>query len=185
LNFFVYLTREWRKEWGGELEMWEESNGKPFKQVARIEPRFNRAVLFYSSHRSWHSVSRVQCPEGVTRKSLAITLYTSTRPQSEIYRDSSAIWHSPRSTIKRLMYPLANAAIALLKPHAGLLRRFRPKGLESTSTFDVGTTPGEHTALTGAKVNPATRGVHTAVPGAKVNTAVSDRRWSPSEKPPG
>lgn len=166
LNFLVYLTRAWHTEWGGEFEVWDDRNHKSVKRVACFEPRFNRAILFYSSHHSWHSVSKVRCPQGVTRKSLAITLYTTSRPPSEVYRDSSAIWQAPHSVIKRLTYPLANAVIALLKPHAALLRRLRPNVFDASGRFAPRRTYGQDSSASAAKTVAAELDSSVAVDGA-------------------
>jgi hypothetical protein len=136
VNFLLYLAKDWQARWGGEFEVWDEKDRRPTKRVACFAPQFNRAIVFYSSGRSWHGVSKVSCPEGITRKSLAIAFYTTTRPLSEVYRDSSAIWYSPHSIVKRLTYPLANAGIALLKPHVSLLRRFRRNVFDASGKFE-------------------------------------------------
>jgi Rps23 Pro-64 3,4-dihydroxylase Tpa1-like proline 4-hydroxylase len=75
LNIIVYLSPELRPEHGGHLGLWshdEESNG-PGDLVKEVEPRFNRAIIFNTTQKSWHGMSRkLNVPDGVHRKSLAI-----------------------------------------------------------------------------------------------------------------
>lgn len=53
--------------WGGEFELWN-ADGRYCLQ--RIEPRFNRLVLFEPSDVAWHAVAPVRGPE--TRKTLTV-----------------------------------------------------------------------------------------------------------------
>lgn len=126
VNLLVYLSQDWESGWGGEFEAWSDAGGKPGTCVASIAPKYNRALIFYSSGKSWHAVARVNCPETQSRKALAIYYYTHGRPADELYEDSSAIWHS-RDPWKRAVFPVANAAIRLLKPYARYLRPLRGK----------------------------------------------------------
>jgi hypothetical protein len=75
LNIIIYLSPDLRPEHGGHLGLWEddELNGAPGRLVKEVEPRFNRAVIFNTTQRSWHGMSRkLEVPEGIYRKSLAI-----------------------------------------------------------------------------------------------------------------
>jgi 2OG-Fe(II) oxygenase superfamily len=69
VNLLVFLNEGWRPEDGGCLELWD-------AQVARcerrIEPRFNRAVLFRTSRVSFHGVTPITCSPGASRKSIAL-----------------------------------------------------------------------------------------------------------------
>lgn len=123
LNLLVYLNRDWNPAWGGQFELWSDKNRAPGTQVNAIEPLFNRAVIFSTTRTSWHGVCKIDCPPGESRKSLATWYYTMDRPEEECYRDSSVIWHQPRSTLKRLFYPLLNFGIAIAKPYARYFRR--------------------------------------------------------------
>ncbi len=59
LNLLYYVTPDWRDEYGGHLEVWD--NG-PGQQQRTIHSRFNRLVVMQTDERSWHSVSRVDHP---------------------------------------------------------------------------------------------------------------------------
>jgi Rps23 Pro-64 3,4-dihydroxylase Tpa1-like proline 4-hydroxylase len=59
LNLLFYVTPDWRAEYGGNLELWDEGpRGSP-----RVIPSlFNRLVLMATNRRSWHSVSEIVHP---------------------------------------------------------------------------------------------------------------------------
>jgi Rps23 Pro-64 3,4-dihydroxylase Tpa1-like proline 4-hydroxylase len=79
INIIIYLSSTLKKEDGGYLGLWshDESSNKPNKLIAEIEPKFNRAVIFDTTQKSWHGMSRpLSQPEGVYRKSLAIYYLT-------------------------------------------------------------------------------------------------------------
>ena len=68
LNFLLYLNDDWRDEWGGALELGE---GQKL-----IYPRGGLAVVFETTDTSWHGHPHpLACPEGKTRRSLALYYY--------------------------------------------------------------------------------------------------------------
>lgn len=70
LNLIVYLTRDWREEWGGALELW--SPGAT-AAGARVPPLFNRAVLFPTTEETLHGFpDPLACPPGVSRRSASV-----------------------------------------------------------------------------------------------------------------
>jgi hypothetical protein len=81
LNLIVYLTAGWRPEWNGHLELWDAA---VTRCVRRIEPRYNRAVLFVATETSFHGFPEpLLCPPGITRRSLQLYYYTNGRPAAE------------------------------------------------------------------------------------------------------
>ena len=56
LNLLYYVTPNWTKENGGNLEVWP--NGLKQAQTT-IESKFNRLVVMTTHQKSWHSVSKV------------------------------------------------------------------------------------------------------------------------------
>ena len=79
LNLILYLTENWKDEWGGAIEFWShnEETNKPKKKIVGIENKFNRAVLFDTTQNSWHGFPNpIQCPENVYRKSIAVYYLT-------------------------------------------------------------------------------------------------------------
>ena len=82
LNLLVYLTPDWRPEYGGELELW---NTEGTQLVRRVEPIFNRAVLFTTRSDTFHGhPTPWTAPNGINRQSIALYYYTSERPEGEM-----------------------------------------------------------------------------------------------------
>ena len=71
LNVLLYLNRDWRPEYGGYLMLKNAIAAEPIE----IAPVFNRAVIMLTGDATYHAVSALSVPEGVTRKSLAAYAY--------------------------------------------------------------------------------------------------------------
>jgi len=81
LNLLIYLTPGWHPEYAGELELW---NTDGTRLVRRVEPVFNRAVLFTTRSDTFHGHPRPwMAPAGINRQSIALYYYTSERPEAE------------------------------------------------------------------------------------------------------
>ena len=81
LNVMLYLNRNWDEGWGGQLELWDMTMTSC---VRRISPILNRMVVFETTDLSYHGLpDPLQCPPGVTRRSLALYYYTNGRPTHE------------------------------------------------------------------------------------------------------
>ena len=76
LNLLIYLNRNWKLEYGGALELWD----REMKACAkRVEPEFNRCVVFSTNATSFHGHPvPVQHPENAPRRSIALYYYTAT-----------------------------------------------------------------------------------------------------------
>lgn len=73
LNLIIYLSKNWQKEYGGSFGLWEVSSNNEKRINKKINIKFNRALIFDTSQNSWHGLAeKVQCPEEVFRKSLAV-----------------------------------------------------------------------------------------------------------------
>jgi hypothetical protein len=95
LNVLVYLNTEWDEAWGGHLELWD-ADGKTC--VKRIAPTFNRMVVFDTSSRSYHGHPHpLNCPEGVSRKSVALYYYTVDYPYPEDLTPHSTVFVPPQA----------------------------------------------------------------------------------------
>ncbi|HEU5410334.1 MAG TPA: 2OG-Fe(II) oxygenase [Candidatus Acidoferrales bacterium] len=74
INLILYLNPEWREEWGGAIELWD---AQMRKCCASVPPLLNHAVIFSTVDDSYHGFpEKLRCPEGVSRKSLALYYYT-------------------------------------------------------------------------------------------------------------
>ena len=70
LNLLLYLNAHWQKGDGGELELWAPDMSRC---VIKVEPIFNRAVLFRTSTTSFHG--HPEPLRGEERRSLAVYYY--------------------------------------------------------------------------------------------------------------
>jgi len=74
LNVLLYLNDGWKAEWGGQLELWPDDMSYCHRS---IDPIYNRMVVFATTSTSFHGHPKpLECPVGVTRKSLALYYYT-------------------------------------------------------------------------------------------------------------
>jgi Rps23 Pro-64 3,4-dihydroxylase Tpa1-like proline 4-hydroxylase len=74
VNVLVYLNKDWKEEYNGHLELWQRDMKKC---SVKVLPLFNRCVIFNTDHDSFHGVPEpIQCPEGVSRKSIALYYFT-------------------------------------------------------------------------------------------------------------
>jgi Rps23 Pro-64 3,4-dihydroxylase Tpa1-like proline 4-hydroxylase len=90
VNCIYYCSPDWRSDWGGDLELW---NADATECVRKVEPRFNRLVVFYTGGKSWHGHPHpVRAPEGRRRNSLALYYYTTDKSLSDIEYTSFVKW---------------------------------------------------------------------------------------------
>ena len=81
LNFLLYLNKNWKEEYGGHFELWTRDI-KTREQ--KILPIFNRCVVFSTSPISYHGHPEpLNCPEGMTRNSIALYYFSKGRPKEE------------------------------------------------------------------------------------------------------
>tara|TARA_Y100000768_G_C23982331_1_gene686610 strand:- start:786 stop:1619 length:834 start_codon:yes stop_codon:yes gene_type:complete len=82
INVLIYLNKNWQSEWGGDFEMWSKDLKKCVK---KIEPIFNRTVIFSTTSTSFHGHQEpLKTPDFISRKSIAMYYYTNGRPKHEI-----------------------------------------------------------------------------------------------------
>jgi hypothetical protein len=82
LNLLIYLTPDWKAEYGGELELW---NADATRREHVVEPQFNRAVLFATRSDTFHGhPTPWAAPDGIYRQSIALYYYTTSRPDAEV-----------------------------------------------------------------------------------------------------
>lgn len=82
INVLVYLNENWEESFGGHFELWDK-NMKGAE--AKILPIFNRMAIFSTTDFSFHGhPDRLNCPDGRSRKSLALYYYSNGRPKEEI-----------------------------------------------------------------------------------------------------
>lgn len=100
LNVLLYLNKDWREEYGGHLELW---NRDVTQCEAKILPLFNRIAVFGTTDFTFHGhPNPLQCPEGMTRKSLALYYFTNGRPPEEISGEHSTLFKVRKTDELRL-----------------------------------------------------------------------------------
>ena len=74
VNLILYLNEGWQEPWGGSIELWDSGM---HHCVAKYPPLLNHALIFNTNEISYHGFPEpLQCPEGASRKSLALYYYT-------------------------------------------------------------------------------------------------------------
>jgi len=81
LNILIYLNKNWQDSFGGNLQLW---NKEMTKCEKKVNPIFNRMVIFSTTDFSYHgNPDKIKCPEGLSRKSIAMYYYSNGRPSNE------------------------------------------------------------------------------------------------------
>ena len=88
-NILIYFNKDWKKEYGGILDLWD-SDVKICH--AEILPIFNRMACFATSEISYHGVTPIMCPDNMTRKSFAAYYYTKEEPDDWSGNNHSTIF---------------------------------------------------------------------------------------------
>ena len=69
INIILFLSKEWKSEWNGANELWNEDITEC---ILKTDVKFNRAIIFKTNSISWHGVpDKILCPNNIYRKSLA------------------------------------------------------------------------------------------------------------------
>jgi hypothetical protein len=92
LNLLLYLNKGWHEEYGGHLELWDrEMTGCK----AKVLPVFNRVMVFGTTDFTYHGhPDPLQCPESMTRKSVALYYFSNGRPAEEISGAHSTVFRA-------------------------------------------------------------------------------------------
>lgn len=81
VNIIVYLNKDWKDEYGGHFELWDE---EMIGCVDKFAPNFNSIAMFSTTSKSYHGLPNpLACPDGMSRRSLALYYYSNGRPESE------------------------------------------------------------------------------------------------------
>jgi len=81
VNLLIYLNKDWKQEWGGNLELWDKEY---YKLDVSVEPLFNRAVIFTITSESLHGHPvPLNTPENVSRNSIALYYFTEVNPYKD------------------------------------------------------------------------------------------------------
>lgn len=95
VNVILYFNKDWRDEYGGHLELWDR---KMSQCVRRIAPVLNRCVVFNTGSHTFHGhPDPLRCPDGMTRKSIALYYYTNGRGDDD-QAEHSTLWRARPGT---------------------------------------------------------------------------------------
>lgn len=96
VNLLLYLNKDWKKDFKGDLELWDKDSHKMIKS---IEPIFNRCVIFTLSEESYHGHPEpLNCEDEDSRYSFALYYYTKEEPVHTNI-NNSAIWLETNTNI--------------------------------------------------------------------------------------
>jgi len=102
LNLLFYITPNFKQEYGGNLELWNEKVTTPIE----IPSIFNRLVVMETNKSSWHSVSPVL--SNINRCCVSNYLFTSESPDKNDYYHVTSFLGRPNERIKRIYGRLDN-----------------------------------------------------------------------------
>jgi len=109
LNFFLYLTKDWKVDYGGSLRL---RSGREGTEIV-IPPLFNRCVIMASNHTTYHGFDRLQLPAGITRKTVAAICYREQALEDMPSRNST-IWDpGDRVMLKPLLAKIYSPLVVL------------------------------------------------------------------------
>ena len=99
INLLIYLNKDWNKEWGGSLQLWDKDMTT---MVQDIQPLFNRVVIFNTGADTYHGHPHsLNTPNGMSRISLALYYYTKENPDTEENSVTSAVWKDAPFEVKK------------------------------------------------------------------------------------
>ena len=99
INLLIYLNKDWNKEWGGSLQLWDKDMTT---MVQNIQPLFNRVVIFNTGADTYHGHPHpLNTPNGMSRISLALYYYTKENPDTEENSVTSAVWKDTPVEVKK------------------------------------------------------------------------------------
>jgi 2OG-Fe(II) oxygenase superfamily len=73
-NLILYLSEDWKPEYGGDLELWSTDMKRC---VEKVSPVANRVLIFSTDATSFHGHPQpMRCPDGFARRSLALYYFS-------------------------------------------------------------------------------------------------------------
>lgn len=119
LNLLFYVTKNWREEWRGSLDLFDHRTRKSVKQVT---PLFNRLMIFHTNEIALHGLpTKLDCPEGIERNSV-ITYYFTDEGRKFGLKPVLYKAQPSDSIARRLLIGLDNALLRVYFP----IRKYTP-----------------------------------------------------------
>ena len=132
INVLIYLNKDWREEYGGCFEIWDQDMSRCCR---RVVPAFNTCVIFNTSSISFHgNPVSVNHPQGKPRRAIALYYYTATwdktgRPRTTQFKarpgsyDALDLHVRVNEVVEDVMPPVALRALRRLARVAGRTSR--------------------------------------------------------------
>src|SRR6476646_1993232 len=111
LNLLYYVSPEWKPEFGGSLELWNEKVTQPLE----VPSLFNRLVLMSTNDKSWHSVNEVKAdgiryclsnyyfsPHSPNSYGISHVTYFMARPEQKVRRVLTKVDSEIRTALRRV-----------------------------------------------------------------------------------
>lgn len=111
VNLLIYLNRDWKAEYGGDIELWDVEMKNC---VIKYPPFMNKALIFVTDKNSPHGYSKINIPEGESRKSYYAYFYTPLEEGVE-YEDSRFLSRPDDSLMKKTATTLKENAKIKIK----------------------------------------------------------------------
>lgn len=93
INILVYLNKNWKSEYGGQIELYGKNTEGEFINGVALDPTFNRTLIFVTDDESYHGQPNpVLHPQGKRRNSIAAYYYAAQKPEGSagIKRDGTS-----------------------------------------------------------------------------------------------
>ncbi len=104
LNLLYYVTPDWREDYGGNLQLWDEG---PRGAPRTVPALFNRLVLMATNRASWHSVQTVEHDR--TRCCVSNYYFSRTSPEAADYFHATSFRGEPTQVIADAVMRADNA----------------------------------------------------------------------------
>jgi hypothetical protein len=117
LALLVFLNKDWRSEYNGQLELWSHDASRC---EVSIEPRFNRTVLFEVASPNYHGVPQpLACPPDAMRHTFLVYFHTADmgdgtgrdRVKPHTSQFAPRFYRTRKSWMRRLAFQLSPPAL--------------------------------------------------------------------------
>jgi Rps23 Pro-64 3,4-dihydroxylase Tpa1-like proline 4-hydroxylase len=113
LNLLLYLNQNWKEEYGGHFELWNQDMSASVRQIL---PLFNRCAIFSTTSTSYHGhPNPLTCPPNRTRKSVAIYYYSNGRPEEEVREGHDTLFRGAEP-VSKAHFSVKNVIRAITPP---------------------------------------------------------------------
>lgn len=116
INLLYYVSPDWRRDYGGNLELWDRGVTRP----VTIDSRFNRLVLMETNKTSWHSVSPVMAAG--PRCCVSNYYFSNQSPTDEDYYHVTSFTGRPGQTMRRVVGAIDNLARGFARQKLNMTR---------------------------------------------------------------